>query len=634
MYAVLKATALDAPLEPGVYLWKDATGCVIYVGKAKSLRNRLRSYFSGTKDAKTAALLQHAASIETIITGNEYEALLLESTLVKQHWPKYNIALKDDKSYPVVRISAERFPRISKTRRIVEDGSRYFGPFPGVGAVDTLLALVEKLYSLRKCRVLRARKTPCMYYHIGRCAGPCCGRISEEHYAAILARAARFFSGDTEALVMDLTAQMHAEARALRFEKAVDVRDAIAAIENLTQKNAVIDFDPHSRDYIAWAGEGTLVTFTVFSMRQGRMIGRELFRTHSAATEQESLEIFLASYYTRERLPPAAIFIQEGMSDEADRALLQDWFSRNLDCAPELSAPHEKRHEAITAMARQNALEDIRRRVKERGAGPALEELQKALALKTRPMRIEGFDIAQLDGKHPVASLISFKNGAPDRKNYRVFKLKRVIGVVDDFAAMREAVRRRYSRLLREGGELPDLILVDGGAGQVSAAQGVLDELGLDCDLVGLAKQDEELYLPHKSAPVRLSRRSEGLKVLQFVRDETHRFATTLNQKLRAKDIAFSRLEAVKGIGPHKAAALMQQYRSLSAIASADVEALKTHAQCGEKTARALKAAALSALTEFEAATKRLNEGAGRLSYRESVGKTLAELAVADSAGD
>jgi excinuclease ABC subunit C len=641
-YNALKATAHDAPLCPGVYLWKDADDRVIYVGKAKVLRNRLRSYFSGEKDAKTAALLEHAASIETIITTSEYEALLLESTLVRQYWPKYNIALKDDKSYPVVRISAERFPRLFKTRRIIEDGSRYFGPFPGVKSVDTLLSLVEKLYPLRKCAELRKRKTPCMYYHIGRCSGPCCDRISEADYAVIMARATRFFSGDNEALLIDLTAQMHEEARALRFEKAVDFRDAIVAIENLTQENAVVDFDPESRDYIAWASEGTLVTFTVFSLRQGRMIGRELFRTNSAASERESLEIFVSSYYTKERPPPAHIFIQQysfsddDAEDEAASSvplsLLRDWFARTFESASELLVPHEKRHEAVIAMARQNALEDIRRRLKERGAGPALDELRRALSLKARPERIEGFDIAQLDGKHPVASLISFKNGVPDRKNYRVFKLRTVLGIVDDFAAMREAVRRRYSRLIREGTELPDLILIDGGIGQVNAAKGVLDELGLDCDLLGLAKQDEELYLPHTATPIQLSRRSEALKVLQFVRDETHRVATSLNQKLRSKDITFSCLESVKGIGPQKAAALRKRYRGLSAIANADVAALKTCAQCGDEVARELKAAAQRALTASAAEQKRLNVAGGRRPYSAGEGASLAALAVAETA--
>jgi excinuclease ABC subunit C len=631
-YTSLKAIAHDAPLEPGVYLWRDSGDTVIYIGKAKVLRNRLRSYFTGKKDAKTATLLKHAVAIETIITTNEYEALLLENTLIKQFWPRYNIALKDDKTYPMVRISAEGFPRVSKTRRIIKDGSRYFGPFPNGRAVDTLLALVEKLYPLRKCQILRKRKTPCMYYHIGRCSGPCCGRINEEAYEAIISRAMRFFSGDMEALIIDLTVQMHQEAAALHFEKAVDFRDAIVAIESLAPENAVVDFDPESRDYIAWASEGTLTTFAVFSLRDGKMQGRELFRTRSAATEEESLETFVAAYYTPERPPPARIFIQPELhrekNDTPSRVLLQNWFTGTFGRTPALLAPSEKRHEAVLAMARQNALDDLRRRLKERGAGPALDELARALGLHTRPVHIEGFDIAQLDGKHPVASLISFRNGVPDKKNYRVFKLRTVVGVVDDFAAMREVVRRRYARLLREGAELPDLILIDGGIGQVNAAKGVLDELGISCDIVGLAKREEALYLPHTTEPIRLSQRSDGLKVLQFVRDETHRFATTLNQKLRSKDLAFSRLEAVKGVGPKKAAALMKRYRNLASIAAASVTDIRAAAVLNENTALAIKAAVSEALSLQNKPPQARGCGDG------SVGKSLALLVMEDSAAE
>jgi excinuclease ABC subunit C len=263
-------------------------------------------------------------------------------------------------------------------------------------------------------------------------------------------------------------------------------------------------------------------------------------------------------------------------------------------------------------MARQNALEDLRRRLKERGAGPALDELAQALGLKTRPERIEGFDIAQLDGKHPVASLISFKDGVPDRKNYRYFRLRTVVGVVDDFAAMREAVYRRYSRLIRENQELPDLVLIDGGIGQVNAAKGVLDELGMDSDIVGLAKRDEELWLPHTQKPVRLSKRSEALKVLQFVRDETHRFATSLNQRLRSRDLSFPALESVGGIGPRRAAAIMKAYGSLEAVAAALPEALAESCRLSEATARAVRAAARLALEDRDAAKKRFARGEGR----------------------
>jgi excinuclease ABC subunit C len=613
---------------------RDEERRIIYVGKARVLKNRLASYFSGGKDVKTATLLRHVRSIETIMVVNEYEALLLENTLIKQHSPKYNINLKDGKTYPVIRITHEEFPRIFRTRHIVEDGSRYFGPFPQISAVDTMLELVDKLFPLRKCRSawkrVRKRGSPCIYYHMGRCEAPCCGKIDAAGYEAQVKRVEMLLLGETEALTADLGARMSEAARDLKFERAAQLRNAIRAIEALSGESAVVDHDPESRDYIAWAEESVLATFTVFSMRGGKMTGRELFRTHSAADREDSLETFITSYYSPDRPPPAQIYLEpegagggfSGFSGASGEALGR-WFRERFGYEPALLLPGESRHRAALALARQNAEEDIRRRLKERGAGPALDELKKALGLKARPERIEGFDIAQLEGRHPVASLISFRDGVPDRKNYRYFKLRSVVGVVDDFASMREAVERRYSRLLREGRDLPDLILIDGGIGQVNAARGVLDRLGLDCDVVGLAKREEELWLPGAREPVRLSERSEALKVLQFVRDETHRFATTLNQKLRSKDLLFPTLESVEGIGPKRAAAIMKAYGSLEAVAAAKLPALAAAGGLNEELARALRAAASLALEDRRAAGQRL----------KAPGDTAAAEALADMAG-
>ena len=530
-----KNTAIDAPSEPGVYIMRDEEGQIIYVGKAKSLKNRLKSYFSGEKDIKTATLMKRVRDIETIIVSSEYEALLLENTLIKQHSPKYNISLKDGKTYPVVRVTHEDFPRIFRTRRIIQDKSLYFGPFPNVQAINTMMEFIDKIFPLRKCKKMK-KNGPCMYYHINRCFAPCCGKISVEDYNLHVQRVQKLLSGETDSLIIDLTSQMHEKARALHFEQAAELRNAIKAIENLAGEDSYVeDLNPEDRDYIAWAAEGVLAIFTVFSMRGGKMTGRDLFRTRTAATERESLETFLTTYYESVRPPPPKIYLQNIMSinEETEENLLSGWFNEKFGYEPELLTPADKHHTAILAMARQNAAEDLRKRLKERGAGPALDELVKVLALETRPERIEGFDISHLDGKHPVASLISFKNGIPDKKNYRYFKLRTVIGKPDDFAAMREAVRRRYSRLIREGTELPDLILVDGGIGQVNAAKGVLDDLGADCAVAGLAKREEEIWLPEAKEPIVLSRQSEALKVLQHVRDECHRFANGLNQRLR-----------------------------------------------------------------------------------------------------
>ena len=627
----LKKIAGEAPKEPGVYLIKDSDNRIIYVGKARVLRNRLSSYFSGEKDIKTRTLLRNAASIDTIIVKNEYEALLLENTLIKQHSPKYNINLKDGKTYPVIRLTAEIYPRVFRTRYVIEDGSAYYGPFPNVGAMDDMLDIIDRVFLLRKCRRFKTRNSPCMYYHIGRCAAPCCEKISSEAYAVQVERVRKLLSGDTAALITELSAEMREEAVALRFEKAAQLRNAIKTIEGLRESSAVVDFDPQGRDYIAWAAEGLFAAYSLFSMREGKLSGRELYRTKSASDEWESLEIFITAYYNQSRPPPPKIYLQnfitqrrtdaESNNDIAD--LLLSWFKEQFNFEPELITTAEKHHTAILAMARQNAEEELRRRQRERGVGPALDELKNLLNLKNRPERIEGFDISQLDGKHPVASLVSFAGGRPDKKNYRHFKLRSVIGVVDDFAAMREAVERRYSRLLRENGEVPDLILIDGGIGQVNAAKTVLNELGLDCDIAGLAKREEEIWLPKTKEPLRLARNSEALRLLQFVRDETHRFATALNQKLRSGDLRLEILESVEGIGPKRAAVLIRHYRRLEGIAAATAEDIARICGCGSAAARAVRAAAGLALQ------KRLSGQAS--SGRLFTAATLAADALADN---
>ena len=674
----LKKQAREAPLDAGVYLMRDKAGAIIYVGKAKVLKNRLVSYFSGEKDIKTAILVRQAASIETIITAGEYEALLLENTLIKQHSPKYNLKLTDGKTYPVIRLSSGPYPRVFRTRYIVEDGSSYFGPYPNVGAVDELLAIIDRNFPLRKCRVLKKRAGPCIYYHIGRCAAPCCGRISEAEYELQAGRVRRLLSGETGSLTEELEASMKTEAAALRFERAAALRNAIRSIAGLSGVSAVVDFDPEGRDYIAWAAEGVLATWSVFSMRGGKLTGRDLFRTRSASGDEESLQTFIASYYNGERPPPPKIFIGErqdeqgggksppllhpprpagadapdrppvgsvtpldaprpadGESSYTEEGLnyIRRWFREEFGAESNIvvcggsgasaGETKDRHHAAIIAMVRQNAAEDLARRLRERGAGPALDELAASLQLRGRPDTIEGFDIAQLDGKHPVASLISFRNGVPDRKNYRRFKLRSVIGIVDDFASMREAVRRRYSRLLRENRDLPDLVLIDGGIGQVNAAKGVLDELGITCDIVGLAKREEELWLPGAGKPVVLPRRSEALKVLQHVRDETHRFATGLNQKLRSKELRLEALESVEGIGPARAAALIKAFGSIGGIAAAGPKDIA--AACGISLAAA---GSVRAVAKLSASRQRAAQFTGGRASRSGLAETLAGAAL------
>ncbi|MCL2139418.1 MAG: excinuclease ABC subunit UvrC [Treponema sp.] len=630
----LKTEAQEAPKLPGVYLWKDETGQIIYVGKAKSLRDRLCSYFSGGKDLKTAALLCNARNLESIITRNEYEALLLENTLIKQHSPKYNISLKDCKTYPVVRLTTEEFPRVFRTRRIIDDKSQYYGPFPNLKNIDALLDIIDKLLPLRKCRVFKKRTGPCMYYHIGSCKAPCCGKIKPEEYRLHVVQVQRLLTGNSESIIADLGKKMHQAAKELQFESAALIRNAIRAIEDINEGDRIsVDFDPESRDYIVYAAEEVLATITVFSMRDGKMTGRELYRTRSAADEWESLEQFIITYYNPSRIPPAKIFLQTEIAGTAnnnvkalgEEALLQ-WFARQFNFAPQIIRDCDKHHKAILAMAQQNAREDLRKRLKERGAGPALDELAAILQLENRPEHIEGFDISHLEGKYPVASLVSFKNGVPDKKNYRRFRLRSTIGVVDDFASIREAVQRRYSRLIREDIDMPDLVLIDGGIGQVNAAKTVMDALGIKCAVAGLAKRNEEIWLPNAKEPLVVSRRSEALKVLQFVRDETHRFATGLNQLLRSKALRLSSLESVKGIGKQRAAAIMKTYGSLENIAAAKPESLAQCCGIGITTARAVRAAARLELENRKAQKPQL-KGSKRSSLASSLAAQAAEPA-------
>ncbi|MBQ3024513.1 MAG: excinuclease ABC subunit UvrC [Spirochaetaceae bacterium] len=561
IYDKLHQTALKAPKLPGVYLWKDENQEVIYVGKAKNLKNRLSSYFSGIKDIKTKTLISKAFLIEYITTDNEYEALILENTLIKKYSPRYNINLKDDKSYPVLRITNEDFPRIFRTRRIIQDGSKYFGPFPNAGALSTFTENLYKQYPLRQCKKLRKRSSPCMYYHIGRCAAPCCEKISKETYNQIIEEIIHLLEENPKETVQKLTLEMKECAKALDFEKAAKIRDNIDAIKALHIKNSVSDFNTDSRDYIGFATEGTLVSFAVLKMREGRLIARDLYRTKSLNTDEELINEFLMAYYVSQDLFPSQIFIPINM----DVNLFRQWSEKEMEIQAQIFTPEvfDSKHNSAMEMAEQNAKEDIIRRLRERSDTPALEELKQLLKLDHLPTRIEGFDIAHIGGKFPVASLISFYNGNPDKKNYRYFRLKTTDGIIDDFASMREATARRYTRLLNENAELPDLILIDGGIGQVNAVKGVLSTLDLDIPIIGLAEKNEDIYLPGNSTPIQLPKRSDALRLLQRVRDETHRFATSKNQALRTKEKTANPFLELPHIGSKRAMLLLKTYGTI-----------------------------------------------------------------------
>lgn len=591
---LLHQTALKAPKSSGVYMWRNENGTIIYVGKAKNLKSRLTSYFSGTKDIKTRLLIHNARSIEYITTNNEYEAFLLENNLIKKHTPRYNINLKDGKSYPVIRITKEEFPRIFKTRNIVHDGSLYFGPFPDATALDTFLETLYEIYPIRHCKSFKEKTSPCMYYHIGRCLGPCCKDVAKETYSEFIEEIITLLegkgdidfsdsgNGKKESASQKIVAMMKDAASKLNFEKAARLRDGLKALSVLTNQNIVENFDENDRDYIASWREGELVSFTVLKIREGKLLGRDNYRTISLNEDSEILPEFMGAFYTdKDSIPPQIyVMASEGMD------LVEKWFHETYgsstkiisvsfindeeqDVSQNLLPAFEQQanlHMATLNMARQNAHEDIVRRVRERGDFPAMEELQKVLGLPKLPQRIEGFDIAHIGGKFPVASLISFWNGNPDKKNYRYFRLRTTDGYIDDFESMREAVTRRYSRLQNEKKPMPDLILIDGGIGQVNAVNGVLEALGLSIPIAGLAKRDEEIYRPNNSTPINLPKRSDGLRLLQRVRDETHRFATSRNQELRTKENTISPFLSLPGVGKEKDKILMKEYGTLECL--------------------------------------------------------------------
>jgi excinuclease ABC, C subunit len=572
---ILHQTALKAPSSSGVYLWRNPQGNVIYVGKAKNLKNRLSSYFSGSKDIKTRLLISHAQSIEYITTANEYEAFLLENNLIKKFNPHYNINLKDGKSYPVLRITNETFPRLFKTRRVLQDGSTYFGPYPDAGALDTFIDTLYRLYPVRHCKTFRKRDAPCMYYHIGRCKAPCCGKISQETYIENIGEISDLLEGKAEESTNRLTSEMKEAAAALNFEKAARLRDGLKALMVMQNQNVVEGFDSGDRDYLAHWREGELVSFTVLKLRAGKVEGRDNYRTISLNEDDELIPEFLNAYYTDKDEVPPHVYIPALSGGLLSSDELTRWFRETLGADTVVTAVTEEtenaaRHTAALNMAAGNAHEDIIRRLRERGDIPALDELKTLLHLDALPVRIEGFDIAHIGGKFPVASLISFYNGNPDKKNYRYFRLKTTDGLIDDFASMREAVSRRYTRLVNEQADLPDLILIDGGIGQVNAVEGVLKSLSLDIPVAGLAKRDEEIYRPGDSTPLCLPKRSDALRLLQRVRDETHRFATSRNQTLRTKENTVSIFLQIPGIGEKRARTLTKAFTTIENLAAAE----------------------------------------------------------------
>ncbi len=553
------------PQNPGIYMMKNADDKVIYVGKAKNLRKRVSSYFLPNRDAKTTALVQKIDHIDYIITGNEYEALILENNLIKKYNPHYNILLKDGKSYPMIKITNEPFPRVYKTRRIIDDGSSYYGPFSATGALETYLDLIRSNYPLRLCSgPVESHKTPCLYYHIHKCSAPCINKISSREYNVYVDEIRSFLSGSDVQLIEKLKSEMQQDAKALRFELAAKKRDLIKALESLDNAQSVeTALTNDSRDYAAAALRGSLCTVSIIQLRNGRVIGKALYRAETFSNETEVLLSFLIQYYSDGDNLPCELYVNQ----EIDTALLSRYFSQELGVPLYIGFPHDGRHYRILRMAEVNAAEDVEKRLGKVDNSAALEELASLLSLDHLPLYIEGFDIAQLAGKYTTASMIVFRSGNPSVKEYRRFNMKTLEGRIDDFQSMREAVSRRYSRLYSEELPMPDLIMVDGGKGQVHAAVDELEALGLDyIPVVGLAEKNEEIVFPDDRPNLVLDKANPALRILIALRDECHRFATSANQRMRSRDAGFALLQSIDGVGRKRAERIMKECSSIEGV--------------------------------------------------------------------
>ncbi len=569
----IKSILEELPLNPGVYIMYNENGKIIYIGKAKSIKKRVSQYFLKDRDAKTTALVQNIRDIQYIITGNEYEALILENNLIKKHKPKYNIDLKDGKTYQMIRISNEEFPKVFKTRRLVSDGSQFFGPFPKGTYLDAYMNLVNSLYPLRRCSIpLKKRKSPCLYYHIGKCSAPCAGKITKEDYNKYIQECKKVLQGQTSTLRDELFKEMQRESKEMHYEKAAEKRDLIKAIDAITSPNAVEsnNRNEEANDYVAVESNGTIFAVNIMCLRGGSLLGKAIFRTETFATNEEVLTSFLLQYYNREKDLPKTIYISENI----DKELVEKYFYEHIR-GVNIEVPTDGKHYRTLRLSEQNAKEDVAKRFKKEDNMKAVYELQNILDLEEPPRLIEGYDIAELHGKYTVASLISFKDGKSNKEGYRRFNIKSLDGRIDDFGSIREALTRRYKRVIEENLDKPNLVMVDGGQGQVNVAREVLDDLGLaDIPVVGLAKAVETIVFDDEREDLVLPHTNEGLRLLIAIRDECHRFATTLNQNQRSSDTRFKLLCSIKGVGEKRAEKIMKEFESIDNIVETPPEVI------------------------------------------------------------
>ena len=557
------------PTSPGCYIHKDKNGTIIYVGKAKNLRNRVRSYFRGSHDTKTEALVSEIEDFEFIVTESNIEALLLEINLIKENKPKYNIMLKDDKSYPFIKITNETYPRLIITRQVKKDGGLYFGPYPDVGAANEIKRLLDRLFPFRKCT--NPPEKVCFYYHLGQCKAHTICQVDSQYFKELAQEVAAFLKGQDDQIIEDLRGKMAGAAQAMEFEKAAEYRDLIQSIGTLRTKQRVMAKDLQNRDVFGYYVDKGWMCVQVFFVRQGKLIERDVNLFPYYNDPDEDFLTYIGQFYQeKSHLKPNEILIPADIDEEAVRAMVDT----------KVLKPQRGEKKQLVNLAIKNARVSLQQKFDlleksiEKTQG-AIENLGQLLNIPT-PVRIESFDNSNIMGTSPVSAMVVFVNGKPSKKDYRKYKIKTVVGP-DDYASMREVIKRRYSRVIRDGLTPPDLIVIDGGQGQVNVAKEVIqDQFGLDIPIAGLQKNDKhqthELLFGEPLRVVELSRNSQEFFLLQRIQDEVHRFAITFHRQLRSKNSFSSQLDGIEGLGPKRKQNLMKHFKSLTKIKEASVD--------------------------------------------------------------
>ena len=566
------------PEKPGVYLMHDAEGKVIYVGKAVVLKNRVRSYFRNlaSHTPKVRAMVAKIAEIETIITSSEVEALILECNLIKKYRPRYNISLKDDKTYPYLKVTMqEDFPRLHMTRRLMRDGAKYYGPYADAGAMYATMKLLKSMFPLRTCRKMNPDR-PCLNYHIKRCLAPCAGYVSKAEYGKMIKSVCMVLDGRTAELERDLKQRMQEAAEEYAFEEAARLRDQLQAVERLNESQKAVTNNGGDMDVLGFAQDMTGICLQIFFVRKGKLIGRDNFFLQDGGDEpREVLTAFLKQYYNEATFVPREILVPQ-LPEAEEQELIELWLREKAERKVELVLPQRGVKRQLLELASDNAKKLLEERLRKgslslKNDAQAAEELQQALGLEHSLERMDCFDISHTQGSETVASMVVFRNGSISKKDYRKYKIVSAEGKPDDFKSMQEVVYRRY----KDYEDLPNLVVIDGGKGQLSSALEVIRGLGLaDLPVVGLAKREEEIFIPHQSTSILLDRDSAALHLIQRIRDEAHRFAITFHRKLRGKRNLVSVLDHVEGIGPKRRQELWKAFKTLEAMKAASVEEL------------------------------------------------------------